>query len=805
MSLFSGLSNVSLKYKFAGLLLFFGVVPALALFGLFKSLEPQLQDKTQRQMRDIAISVMDAYDRTLFERYGDVQAFGLNATAHDPANWRRQDAANPLIVAMNNYVKTYGIYSLTLMVDTQGKVLAVNTKNPAGTAIETSSVYALDFSGVSWFKRAIAGDFTKSQSLSGTVVEQPTVSNLVSQIYGNDGFVVTFAAPVRNAAGELIGVWANFADFAFLEEIAATNFQRLKSNGFENAGVLVMDPSGTVIVDYEAKTLDGRPYKRDVRAMAETNLVKEGDKAALAAQKGETGFVEDFTAGSKELMVTGYARSAGSLGMPDLGWSVIVTAPTSETYATLNALSSSMMLGTLVSAALTLLLGYYIGAWTAAPIKAVAETMNKIAQGDVSMDLAPRGTDEIGQMTSALVTLRDKVADAYRLKRMVDDIPTGIMTADAKDNFKINYMNTASRQMLKAIEQFINRPVDQLMGQSIDVFHKDPQRIRTIVSDPARLPHFAKIKIGNEMLDLRIFAVRDANGNYAGPSLNWQNITKQLKIADEFETSVKGVVDAVASAATELQASSQSMTATAEETSRQTTTVAAASEEATANVQTVASAAEELSASVMEISRQVVKSVQIAGVAVEEARKTDATVQGLASAAQKIGDVVKLISDIAGQTNLLALNATIEAARAGEAGKGFAVVASEVKNLANQTARATDEITSQIGAIQSATQNAVDAIRSIATTISEMNQISTAISAAVEEQGATTKEIARNVAEAAAGSANVAETISGVSRAASETGMSAGQVLHASGDLSRQAERLRREVDNFLGSVRNAV
>jgi methyl-accepting chemotaxis protein len=805
MGMFNWLNNVSLKYKFAALLLFFGVVPALALFMVFELLAPELEKKSQLQIRDISASVIDAYDRTLFERYGDVQAFGLNATAHNSANWRNQDPSNPLIRAMNDYTKTYGIYSLMVFVDTNGKVLAVNTKDAKGEKIDTASVYNLDFAGVSWFKKAIGGDFTKSEALSGTVVEQPTISNLVSQIYGNDGFVITFAAPVRNSAGELLGVWANFADFAFLEEIASSTYARLKSNGFATADVMVLDPSGNVIVDYDAAKLDGKPYKRDVKAMGGTNLVKDGDKAALALAKGETGYIVDFVDGSDEPMVTGYARSAGSLGMPDLGWGVIIAVPTSEAYGILNALSADMVIAMIATAIITLLFGYFIGAWTAAPIKTVADTMNKISAGDTKMTLTSRGSDEIGQMTTALISLKEKVGEAYRLKRMVDDIPTGIIVADAKDNFKINYMNTSSKQMLKGIEHLINRPVDQLMGQSIDIFHKDPQRIRQIVSDPSRLPHFAKIRIGSEMLDLRIFAVRDADGTYVGPSLNWQNITKQLKIADDFEQSVKGVVDAVASAATELQASSQSMSATAEETSRQSTTVAAASEEATANVQTVASAAEELSASVMEISRQVTKSVQIAGAAVEEAKKTDTTVQGLATAAQKIGDVVKLISDIAGQTNLLALNATIEAARAGEAGKGFAVVASEVKNLANQTARATDEITSQIGAIQTATHDAVEAIRSIATTIAEMNQISTAISAAVEEQGATTKEIARNVAQAATGSANVAETISGVSRAASETGSSAGQVLNAAGELSVQAERLRREVDNFLGSVRSAV
>ena len=276
------------------------------------------------------------------------------------------------------------------------------------------------------------------------------------------------------------------------------------------------------------------------------------------------------------------------------------------------------------------------------------------------------------------------------------------------------------------------------------------------------------------------------------------------RLADAFGASVGGVVETVTAAVTGLQRSAQAMSATAEETSRRSTAVAAASEEASVNVQTVASATEELSSSIAEISRQVAHSSASAGKAVEEARRTDATVQGLAEAAQKIGEVVKLISDIASQTNLLALNATIEAARAGEAGKGFAVVASEVKNLANQTAKATDDITAQIAAIQGATNDAVVAIQGIGKTIAEISEIATTVAAAAEEQGTATQEIARNVQQAAAGTGEVSSNIAGVSEAASEAGGAAQQVLDATGELAKEAELLRAEVGKFLEQVRAA-
>jgi methyl-accepting chemotaxis protein len=275
-----------------------------------------------------------------------------------------------------------------------------------------------------------------------------------------------------------------------------------------------------------------------------------------------------------------------------------------------------------------------------------------------------------------------------------------------------------------------------------------------------------------------------------------------LDLADRFEGSVGSVVNGVTAAATEMQATAQSMSATAEQTSRQSTAVAAASEETTQNVQTVASATEELSASIGEITSQVSESTRIVNEAVAQANDTNAKVQGLADAAQKIGDVVRLINDIAGQTNLLALNATIEAARAGEAGKGFAVVASEVKTLATQTGKATEEIAGQVRAIQEATQSSAQAIASIALTINRVSEISTAIASAVEEQGAATQEISRNVQQAAQGTQEVSANISGVTDAAGQTGHAARQVLESAGELSRNGTTLKTQVEEFLRTVR---
>jgi len=275
-----------------------------------------------------------------------------------------------------------------------------------------------------------------------------------------------------------------------------------------------------------------------------------------------------------------------------------------------------------------------------------------------------------------------------------------------------------------------------------------------------------------------------------------------LGLAQRFEGTVGGIVGDVGRSATELQTTARAMTVNAEEASRQAAAVATASDHTTGSVQTVAAATEELSSSIREIGSQVTESTHIVGTAVAQAGDTTAKMQGLSDAAQKIGDVVRLINDIAGQTNLLALNATIEAARAGEAGKGFAVVASEVKTLATQTAKATEEIASQIRAIQDATAESATAIQEIAQTINRVNEISTTIASAVEEQGSATAEISRSIQQAADGTVQVSTSITSVTRVAQQTGDAAGLVLSSAEALSKNGAVLKTQVDAFLRELR---
>ncbi len=379
--------------------------------------------------------------------------------------------------------------------------------------------------------------------------------------------------------------------------------------------------------------------------------------------------------------------------------------------------------------------------------------------------------DSHGAYVGPMLTWKVVTVEAHRedevarLFQMVDKMPINVMMAD-KETFEITYINQTSIDTLTPLQHLLPARAADLKGQCIDIFHKNPAHQRAILSDPSKLPWTALISLGDEKLKLDVNAITGTDGSYLGPMLSWAVVTENLRMAD----TVSSVSTAVSAAATEMQSSAGAMSTTAETTNE--------------SASVVASACEELNTSISEISQRVNQSSEMARAGVKEAETSSETINGLATTAEEIGTVVNIIQDIAEQTNLLALNATIEAARAGEAGKGFAVVAAEVKSLANQTAKATEEISNQIGQIQGATQSAVTANESVSGMIAEIEQVVTAIAAAVEEQTAATSEMNRNILA--------------VSQASSETGNVAGDVHQAASELSERANELEVQVGAFM-------
>ena len=456
------------------------------------------------------------------------------------------------------------------------------------------------------------------------------------------------------------------------------------------------------------------------------------------------------------------------------------------------------------------------------------------------------------------VTHRRRVeAEQTRLMSMLENAPTNVLLADRDLN--IIYVNPASLNTLRKLEKHLPVKADEVRGSSIDVFHKNPAHQRKILSDPKNLPVRANINIGPEVADLLVTAIYDGGQKYLGPMVTWELITEKLEAerriqeanererrrSEELRTKVESILEVVnaaaggdltrevtvagadavgqmgeglgrffgtlrknvaniaqtaqtlASASQELTSVSQQMASNAEETAAQAGVASAAAEQVSHNVTTVATGTEQMGASIKEIAKSAHEAAKVATAAVKVADRTNTTVAKLGESSGEIGNVVKVITSIAQQTNLLALNATIEAARAGEAGKGFAVVANEVKELAKQTAKATEDISRKIEAIQVDTKGAVEAIGQIGGIINQINDIQNTIASAVEEQTATTGEISRNVTEAARGSSEIAQNVSGVAQAARGTTEGASDTKKSADELSKMAHDLQKLVGQF--------
>ncbi len=366
-------------------------------------------------------------------------------------------------------------------------------------------------------------------------------------------------------------------------------------------------------------------------------------------------------------------------------------------------------------------------------------------------------------------------AEVTRVRSLIDNSPNPTMLCDL--NLTILYANPIAVTTLKRLEHLLPIRASQIVGSSIDIFHKNPAHQRKMLSDPRNLPHRAKIKLGPETLELKVYATFDAANQYAGPALSWEIITeREAEAARTFAT--------LNDSSTSLTSIANQLAAGATQTAAQATKVASAATQMNQSVLSVASASEEMSSTVREIAGNTAKSAKTARQAKDLATSANATVQTLSTAAMAIGKVTKVISTIAQQTNLLALNATIEAARAGEAGKGFAVVANEVKELAKETARATEEISSQIEGIQESTRKSVNVIGEVGTVIDLIDGFATSIAASIEEQAATVRDIARNAGEVAGAVRAVVDNIAGVADAARDAERNAALTQVAARDVA---------------------
>lgn len=403
--------KVSIRTKLVALFLVVGVLPALVVgyFGWKGS--GRIQGAVANQLQSVSTDAMDKIERNLFERYGDVQAFGYNTVAHDRDNWYVVGEKNNVSQVMDRYVAAYGLYYITLLVDLEGRVAAVNTKDASGRSLKTAGIYEMNFKDASWFRDAVNGKFLSSSKLTGTVVEDVYVDPLVTQVYADEGLCMGFSAPVTDASGTMIGVWKNFAMWSLVEDIVASTNDGLQKVGLSGSEITLLNRDGLVIIDCDP-TGNGKAIHRDMtKTILRQNLAESGVQAARNAVDGKSGNATSEHPTKKIMQTVGFAHSNGALGYAGMDWSILVRVPTSVTLTAMHEAQRQMGLVLLVSIGAVLLVGTLSATAIVKPIKVVVHRLHDIAagEGDLTKAIDLNRRDEIGQLADGFNTFVKKL------------------------------------------------------------------------------------------------------------------------------------------------------------------------------------------------------------------------------------------------------------------------------------------------------------------------------------------------------------------------------------------------------------
>lgn len=698
--------TISIRSKLLTTLLLSGIIPALVIGSVAWRAAGTIEEQTAREYQTVAIDAADKIDRNLFERYGDVQAFGLNRVVLNSEAWYRPGDDNPIVKAMNDYVNTYDIYYLTLLVDLEGKLIAVNTKDLNGDEIETESLYGKTYADADWLRDCKERRFFESADgkFTGTAVEQLYTDSDVAKVYRDEALALGFAAPVYDAEGKMIAVWKNVARFSLVEEILTSTYRSLKQRGLTTAELTLLDEAGNVIVDYDPSTRGTEEVVHDPQVIGKLNLVSTDVAAAEEAVAGRTGsMINQLHTRKRVSQCVGFTHLNGALGFPGMKWSLLVGVNMDESLASVRSMKRTLQAFMGLNLVAIVGLAVHLARRMTRPIHRTAEALAEMAHGDLTRRLPVDSADEFGAMATSFNIFAEKI------QGVVNDLAHNAVT-----------LNQSSAHL------------------------------STIATELA-----------------------------------------------------EGADDATAQSGT--------VAAAAEELSVNMGNMANSTQEVSSNVKNVAKSVEEMNASIAEVAKNAEKSASVASEAARLVQVSNAKIGDLGSAADEIGKVIEVIQDIAEQTNLLALNATIEAARAGDAGKGFAVVATEVKELAKQTAAATDDIRRRIEGIQDSTSQAIGAIKEISEVMNNVNQVSFTIASAVEQQSVTTRQIADHVThtalaaeavagavhESAAASQEITQNISRVDQVLRRSATGARQSKDAGDNFLQVAEQMQSLVSTF--------
>lgn len=453
----------NIRIKLAILLVVFGLIPAICVFGTFIFQRGEFEKGFSARLEVSAVSLNDVIDRNLFERYGDVQAFGLNAAVQDQENWNDLSGGNALVRAINGYMTGYGIYDLMLVLDMTGTVVSVSTVDGLGNPLATEGLLGQNYASQAWFSDAKEGRFLLGDGgMTGTAVSQPIHLPFLDPFVGTDNYVIPFSAPIINGNGETVGVWVNFADFGLVEDIVASFYQDYAEYGMPNAELTILDSEGRIIVDYDPTGQGWQEYQRNFDVIGQFNLAEVGVVAAQKAVAGETGSMVATHARKQIDQASGYGHSKGAYGYPGLGWSALIRIPVDQAFATIDLVTIFMVGSILVAAVVAVVAGSIVGGVAVRPIKGLTEFMSGLAAGKLDGDVpGQERSDELGAMSSAVKVFQD---NAVRTREMEAEQHRAAETAEREKREMMTRMADDFEQSVGGIVDGLGSAADQIQN-----------------------------------------------------------------------------------------------------------------------------------------------------------------------------------------------------------------------------------------------------------------------------------------------------------------------------------------------------
>ena len=783
--------KVKLSTKMLIVLLAVGVLPIAAVsFAVWLSTS-RLSDQVGTRFEAAAATVGDKIDRSLFERYGDVQAFGKNSALRNRDDWYKAGEESGIVRAMNALVDTYEIYYLCIFVDTEGRVIAVNSRDSGGREIDTSGLYKKSYADSPWFRAVSSGQSTTRTSFTapgndkarGTFVEDVHFDPDVKNVYvGDDGLTLGFSAPVYDVDGKVLGYWSNRAKFSLVEDIVVAEYNALAHAGFENAELTVLDGSGRIIVDYDPLGSGSSAVRHDSKVLLSLNLAKKGVTAAEHAISGKRGSVRTTHARKQITQVGGYAPLVGVLGYPGAGWAVLVRVPEADAMAGINDVHTFVAICAIVAVVLILGIGILFSRALTRPIGAMRDVAEGLAEGRVEQDLSYVSSDELGDLADSLRRTIEYVKDAAAA---ADKLAAGDLEAENTPRSDGDVLSHSFQRVLDSQKRVVDKVrqitsaaragqlQERASAEGLDGVYQELVRglndVMSACAEPISEAREVLERVADRDLSARMTG--DYEGDYRGVSESLNHALDNLCGA---LAQVRTAADQVTLASSEITTGCQSEAQSASEK-------ASSLEEVTATLQEITAAAGKNAEDAESARGAVAKAGASAEGGVDNMTDMTQAMDRIKGSADETAKIVKSIDEIAFQTNLLALNAAVEAARAGDAGKGFAVVAEEVRGLAMRSAEAAkstaemieesvrnaeqgvelnrsvtesfNEIGRRVKAALSVMSRITDASKKQSNAVAQINDALTTMSDSTQRSAATTEE-----------SASAAEELSGQAR-----------------------------------------